>query len=160
MRFLILFVASALHIVIATLLLVDSKSIGSTPSNSIIYYFNGNRYVTAGVLYIASLLVLYVIMKAFHRVEPFHALHPTDAISRQRAFPLSTIDILLLLPQQFLLLGGSAQIFIAVLNGRYADGTIRNTAFIASDQAAMIIVAIAHSIFIIWLGYWVGKRWS
>jgi hypothetical protein len=71
------------------------------------------------------------------------------------------LGLLLVLPQQFLLLvsmGGAIQ---AVILSKFADGTIRPSAFILIDQFPAILVACLHSLAIfemysrrvsLWLG--------
>lgn len=53
--------------------------------------------------------------------------------------------VILLIPQQILLMMSAAGVVEAIYLGQFADGVLRPQAFIASDQIGTILFAIGHT---------------
>ena len=72
--------------------------------------------------------------------------------------PPTPSTILLLMPQQAILVMCASSSVLAAVSASYADGTLRPVAFIAADQAAIILVAIVHMFAIVRLAIYMNLK--
>lgn len=116
--------AICLHLEWATLLLIDSSAANATALHSLFRYIP-EIHVLA--LTVASAAILAGIGLWTYR----------------------PLIMLLLIPQQILLMMSAAGTIDAVWLGHFADGVIRPRAFIAADQCYAVLAAIGHTVAII-----------
>ena len=62
------------------------------------------------------------------------------------------VNVVLLVPQQSLLLMSAAGAIGAIVMGKFADGVVRPRAFIAADQIHIVLIAVAHGIALVLRG--------
>jgi hypothetical protein len=124
----VILTASLLHIGWAVLLLVDEQAGGSTPLH-ILLGICGGRYRTAFVLALVAVAAM-----AFPFVQT----------------PISNVSVvLMLMPQQVLLLISSGAGIRAAAYGHYADGVARSGAFILADQMPMVLLSLLYIVMVL-----------
>ncbi len=119
---------AALHLTWAFLIWGDHATAGATPVAALLQTFNEYNVLVAVLLAVATVALVAIFM------------------------PLPTM-ILLMLPQQFLLLISATGAITAIYMAQYADGVIRPRFFIAADQVQIILAALCHAIAIIAMTY-------
>lgn len=112
-----------MHISWGTVLLFDDSPLNITAISTISRTF-GSRFV------IGPLLILIGVCAA---------------ISAWRAKTPNMIDLLLILPQQFILVESSFGAILCIARGSFADGVVRDRAFLFTDQIPMVIAASLHT---------------
>lgn len=121
-------VAIVLHVVWAGLLLGGDDPLGATPLYTLGVVV-GNKYLLILLLTTSSILAGWSLLSNMH----------------------SRWSIALLVPQQALMLvsgGGAAS---SVFESSYADGVIRPAGFIGADQMLIILLAVAHTLALLWI---------
>lgn len=116
--------AVGLHLCWAIIILFDESAVNATAVNALFRYIDPPRLL-AGSVAAAAFLALYAMLAP------------------------GTWTLLLLLPQQVLLMMSAAGAVEAIWASQFADGAIRPHGFIAADQIYSIIVAIGHTAAII-----------
>lgn len=116
--------AITLHLTWAATLLIDSSATSATAVNALF------RFITLPLLLVA------IIATA--------ALLALIAMVTRSQWTL-----LLLLPQQVLLMMSAAGAIEAVWTAQFADGVIRPRAFIAADQLYSVLAAVWHTVAIV-----------
>jgi len=116
---LIIFYVILLHVMWATCVLFDANALHATALSPLGHAF-GSNYIVAGVLFLVS------------------------SISIVGVLPPTPTTVLMLMPQQAVLSVCASSSVLAAVNGSFADGILRPIAFIAADQAAIILIAAVH----------------
>jgi hypothetical protein len=116
--FIILYVMM-LHLMWAVCILFDAQALNATPLSPLGHAF-GNTTNIVSVLICVS------------------------ALSIAGLFPPTPSTVLMLMPQQALLVISASSSVLAAASASYADGVLRPVAFIAADQAAIILIAVVH----------------
>jgi hypothetical protein len=112
--------AVALHLFWASIVLIDSSALGATGVASVYLYIQPPAAL-AIVMATAALLAILAL-----------------SLSRPRV-------VILLVPQQILLMMSAAGAVEAIWLGQYADGIMRPRAFIAADQMYSVLAALGHT---------------
>lgn len=112
--------AVTLHLWWCAMIMTDDSAMNATPVNAI------HRYVHSPTMLSGLLLVVAVL-----------ALSGT--------FCRKPYLVLLLVPQQIILLMSAAGVIEAVWLGQFADGVVRSRVFIATDQANSVVACIGHT---------------
>lgn len=112
--------AIALHLTWAGILIVDDVATQATALNAVYRYIDPVPLLIAVLVTAASLALFGLYLS-------------------------SPVALLLLLPQQLILMMSAAGAFEAMWNMQFADGVIRPVAFIAADQIYSILAAIGHT---------------
>lgn len=123
----VFYYACLFHIICGICLFVSDKSFKTTAIDSIkIITTNTNLagllFITVGVL----------------------ALPELHSVIKNKI-----VNLFLLLPQQFFLLLSASSAIQCVINSRFADGAIYPRSFILADQSLLLLLAIFHTISII-----------
>jgi len=116
--FIILYVMM-LHLAWAACIVFDAQALNATPLSPLGHAF-GSLTTIVSVLICVSVL------------------------SIAGLFPPTPSTVLMLMPQQGLLVISASSSVLAAMSESYADGVLRPVAFIAADQAAIILIAIVH----------------
>lgn len=116
--------AITVHLVWATILLLDESAVNATAVNALY------RYIAP-----PALLALAIAAAALFAL--------TAMLAR------SQWTLLLLLPQQVLLMMSAAGAIEATWAAQFADGVIRSRAFIAADQLYSVLAAVWHTVAIV-----------
>lgn len=117
----IIYMAIMTHLIWAGLL-IYSPSPETVTGINLLYRIFPNRFLLAGILIAASTMAYIALKKAE-----------------------GTKSLMLLLPQQFLLVLPAIAVFTAITAGHFADGVIRPRAFLTADKISIVLVAIFHS---------------
>lgn len=127
--------AALLHVLWAVIILFGGENaLYATPLYTLGSWI-GHRYLVAAVLLIASCCAaLSLLWPIWNRWA-----------------------IGVLIPQQAVLLISGFGSLTSVLNSAYADGVVRPSDFIASDQMLTILVAVIHTFAMLWLSIY-GTR--
>ncbi len=124
----IIWLAMVLHLIQGFLLLLD-KTAGNTTSAHLLL-----KYVPyaplAGLIMVAAALLAMVELVYFHYIP-------------------NTGSVILLLPQQIILIMAAGSAIQAIFLSHFADGVIRSRAFIIADQSVFILLAIFYTVAII-----------
>ena len=112
--------AVVLHLTWAVLVWLDPAAVNSTPVHSI-FRFIRSETILPFVLVCAAALALIGNLSRNHWA------------------------LLLLIPQQTILMMAASGSIDAIWTSQYADGEVRNQAFIAADQANSILAAFGHT---------------
>ena len=123
---LIVLYAVVLHYVWAACLIVDPRAGEATSLAWLTQVFRPELAISL-LLIVATLALIYVFL--------FSARYPWA--------------VLLVLPQQAVLFISAWTALTAMIEGHFADGVARPTAFIVADQAPAIIAAVLHTAAII-----------
>lgn len=78
-------------------------------------------------------------------------LAAVGALVGLRAKP-SKFQVVYLMPQQFLLTISAVGATTSIFNGAFADGVIRSPLFIFTDQLPAILIAVFHTLAMIYIG--------
>lgn len=116
--------AVGLHLVWASILVFDHSATQATAVNAL-HRFIGNELLLAFTVAFAALVAFYAMLSR------------------------SPWTLLLLLPQQILLMMSAAGAVEAIWTAQFADGVIRSRAFIAADQVYSVLAAMGHTAAII-----------
>lgn len=115
--------AVALHFIWATILMVDQDALGATALSAL------HRHIPMPwLMWVIATAALMALLALVVRAPLF---------------------LLMLLPQQILLMMSAAGAVEAIWLGQFADGVVRSRGFLAADQCYSIIVAIGHTAAII-----------
>lgn len=121
--------AIALHFVWAFLLIYDPGTVNATPVHALYRIFAGLSYYPdnflAGICFFCSALA-------------------TLGLATSRPWL-----VVLLIPQQVLLLMSATGAFEAMWLSQFADGVFRSRGFIIADQIPAVIAAVGHTVAII-----------
>lgn len=120
--------AVVLHTIWAMLILAGEDPLGATPLHTL-GDLVGNRFVVVFLLLTASALAAWSLL--------------SNAAPR--------LGIAALIPQQILMLISGGGAIKSVVESAYADGVIRPQAFIGADQLLVILVAVIHTLALLWL---------
>lgn len=113
--------AITLHLVWAGILATDYEVTNATALNALARFIHPEP-VLIGVLVTAALLAVWGMMTRYPWV------------------------VLLLMPQQVLLMMSAAGAFEAIWIAQFADGVVRSREFIAVDQIYSILAAVGHTV--------------
>jgi hypothetical protein len=116
--------AIALHLWWALMIALDPSALNATGLSSLYRYIHSPQ-----------LLVLVVAGAALMAVAGMFARAPWM--------------VMLLLPQQVLLMMSAAGVIEAIWLAQFADGVVRPRAFIAADQMYSVLAAVGHTLAII-----------
>lgn len=117
----IAWMASTLHIIWGLLLIFSIDATRITGLN-LLYTIVPNRFMLAAILICSSLMALMAVLKYN-----------------------GTKSIVLLLPQQFLLVVPAIAVLQAIGVGHFADGVARSRVFLTADKASVVLLAIYHT---------------
>jgi hypothetical protein len=112
--------AIALHFVWACLLMIDHAATQATAVNALSRYINSPELLALVVATAGGAALVGLSMK-------------------------SAFLVMLLLPQQILLMMSAAGAVEAIWLSQFADGVVRSRAFIAADQVYSVLAAIGHT---------------
>jgi len=121
---LIIMYAIAVHMITGVVLILDPDAGASTGPSSVVDLFYGSHLVAGLAMLIAAALAI-----AAHLHRPL----------RSWAY----------WPQQLLLIVAAVGALVAVVMGNYADGVVRPTLFIATDQLMVMLLPIFHAVAIV-----------
>lgn len=113
-----------LHIIWAALVISDPATTSATPVAVLSHIFISD----------AALFSILIVASCMSLIGLFSHLPWT---------------VVLMIPQQSLLLISAFGAIGAIVSGQFADGVVRPQAFIAADQAHIILAAICHALAII-----------
>ena len=113
-----------MHLCWAAIIMVDDSALNATALHAI-YRYLGSSLLVAEAVFFSALLALVGIATNIPWV------------------------ILLLIPQQVLLMMSAGGVTEAIWIAQFADGVVRPRAFIAADQLYVILAAIGHTLAII-----------
>lgn len=116
--------AIALHVTWAALIAIDPSAVNATAVNAIYRFVHDPTALIVLLLSVAGL----AIVGLFTRVPWI---------------------VLLLIPQQCILMASASGTVEAIYLAQFADGVIRSRAFLAADQSYSILAAIGHTVAII-----------
>lgn len=116
--------AIALHICWVAIILLDDSAVGATALSALHKYIPDPLWLAVSIGLAAMLAVF-----GLYTHVPW--------------------IVVLLLPQQLLLIASAAGSFEAIYLSQYADGVVRSRAFIAADQIYSIIAMLGHTAAII-----------
>lgn len=116
--------AISLHLAWAILLLIDESAVNATAVNALFRYVHPPIVLAIAVASAALLALVAMVTRP-------------------------TWTLVLLLPQQILLMMSAAGAIEAIWSAQFADGVIRSSAFIAADQLYSVLAAIGHTFAII-----------
>lgn len=116
--------AVALHLLWATLLLIDTNALNATALHAVQYYITSVSWLIT-ILVTAAMMALIGL------------------------FTRSPWIVLFLIPQQIILMMSAAGAIEAMWLGQFADGVLRPQAFIIADQSPTVLAAIGHTVAII-----------
>jgi FlaA1/EpsC-like NDP-sugar epimerase len=124
-----LFIGPALiHIWWGICVLLSDTMLNTTGLSDIYKLFGNNITITGVTLIVVSILAIASIY--LHRFTPALAL-------------------LILIPQQTLIIIGARTALRCIYNSQYTDGTERGSLFISADQSALFIIGICHSMLVL-----------
>jgi hypothetical protein len=115
--------AVLIHLVTGTTLILNPDAGASTGPSSVVQLF-GSTYIAGAAMLIAAGLAIVAHLHAPIRGWAFW-------------------------PQQGLLMVAAIGAFVAVVMGNYADGVVRPTLFIATDQLPVMLLPFFHALAII-----------
>jgi hypothetical protein len=121
---LVIFFAIVVHVITGVVLLVDPDAAASTGPSSVVQLLFDSSLLAGVAMLIAAALA---IAAHFHRALRSWAYWP----------------------QQMLLVVAAIGALVAVVMGTYADGTVRPTLFIATDQLPVMLLPFFHALAII-----------
>jgi hypothetical protein len=121
---LIIMYAIAVHLITGVVLIVNPDAGASTGPSSVVQLLFGSSLLAGLAMLVAAMLAT-----AAHLVRPL----------RSWAY----------WPQQLLLMVAAVGALVAVVMGNYADGTVRPTLFIATDQLLVMLLPIFHALAIV-----------
>lgn len=124
---LIVVYACMVHYVFATALLMDSSAVGITAISSVVGLVGSDLLAAGCFLCVGSLAILGL-----------------GASGR--------IGLILMAPQQFILIVSAGGAINAMITGRFADGVVRPHWFLIADQSPAVAAAIAHTIALVRIG--------
>lgn len=113
--------AIALHLCWGALVWYDVAAVDVTAVHALYYYFP-NQYGLSLLLVVVALLATIGLLST------------------------TGLIVLLLIPQQLLLMASASGAIEAIWIAQFADGTIRPWAFLAADQIYSVLAAIGHTI--------------
>jgi len=116
--------AVALHWSWAVILIFDSGGTQATALNAVYRYVEPVSFLILVLMFAATSAMLGLILR-------------------------SPLALLLLLPQQIILMMSAAGAFEAIWTMQFADGVIRSRAFIAADQIYSLLAALGHTLALI-----------
>lgn len=116
--------AISLHLAWAFILLIDESAVNATALNALYRYIHPPIFLAVAVA-AAALLALVAV------------------------FTRPSWTLVLLLPQQVLLMMSAAGAIEAIWTAQFADGVVRTRGFIAADQFYSVLAAIGHTAAII-----------
>lgn len=121
---LVIIYAIVVHLITGVVLIVNPDAGASTGPSSVVQLLFGSSMLAGLAMIIAATLAI-----AAHLHRPL----------RSWAF----------WPQQMLLVVAAVGALVAVVMGNYADGTVRPTLFIATDQLPVMLLPFFHALAII-----------
>jgi hypothetical protein len=124
----IILAASCLHSMWGTLVIISDRALQSTPLATIYQICGQNRTLVIELLWFVSIAALGFL----------------NARLRQNVH-VTWLSILLI-PQQTVLWFSAGGGILAVMRGHYADGTVKSSIHILTDQLPVIMIAILYTI--------------
>ncbi|HUK27402.1 MAG TPA: hypothetical protein VLV31_03175 [Candidatus Acidoferrales bacterium] len=126
--------AIALHLFWGAFILISAAPLQTTPIHTVaevVQAFSGPNRFAVGAVFLIAAGLSYL------------------GLSSKRSLPSS---ILLMMPQQGLLVLTAIGGVLAAINGHYADGVPRSAMFILADQFPPVLIAAAHTFAIVAFG--------
>lgn len=111
-----------MHLIWAVLLIMSPAPTTVTGLN-LLYNIFPNRYLLAAILIVTSVVAILAVVRY-----------------------KGVTSLLLLLPQQFMLIVPAIAVLQAIGNASFADGVTRPRAFLTADKVSVVLLAIFHSI--------------
>ena len=128
-RYWIIYYCCFLHFAWGIILITNPSALNITAINSMTATYGLNNNITLGI---ACLIVgTGAFMATFDK------------------FKNTSLGLAMMIPQQFILMESAIGAIMAITHSCFADGVIRDRAFIAADQAPAILAAIFHTLAII-----------
>lgn len=119
----IIWYAIALHLIWALALLTDPQAGSATAVSGTVSFWIGSAVLAAFSYIVASALSVVSLVRDQHDMK----------------------NLLLVLPQQALLMMSATSAYQAMLAGHFADGVARPFWFLVADQSPAVIVATLHT---------------
>jgi len=128
-RYWIIYYCCCLHLVWGLILLFNTSALNITAIHSMTSFFGLDNHIALGIVCILFGIAAFV--GAFER------------------FKNTSLGLAMMTPQQFILMESAIGAIMAISHSCFADGVIRDRAFIGADQAPAILVALFHTCAII-----------